>query len=291
MKLLFFLALVVVARAQTSADYALTSVAFGDAGGPGASAAYAQIAVTGGMPGQSQSGSAEANLGGFIARLFDPVTLLFTPSPAEVAEGSELQLVATLRCDDDSTLKPSPVEIDWSVDGGALAAIAADGMLTVGQVYADSIVRVTGSYGSLTSSLLVTIHNRGEDDFGIYANDGINDAWQVGYFGADNPLGNASADPDGDGCNNLLEFLSGYSPVDSAEHLAWRVVSLHGAKCQLEISKVQAGTVYEIESSTDLRDWMKLGDITPDATSAPYEVWVESPDSMAFFRLSLGQAR
>jgi PKD repeat protein len=42
-------------------------------------------------------------------------------------------------------------------------------------------------------------------------------SWQVQYFGSTtNPAAAQNADPDGDGCNNLCEFLSGTDPTNSA---------------------------------------------------------------------------
>jgi PKD repeat protein len=42
-------------------------------------------------------------------------------------------------------------------------------------------------------------------------------SWQVQYFGSTtNPAAVQNADPDGDGCNNLCEFLSGTDPTNSA---------------------------------------------------------------------------
>jgi len=44
-------------------------------------------------------------------------------------------------------------------------------------------------------------------------------AWQVQYFGSTtNPAAAATADPDGDGCDNLCEFLSGTDPTNSASY-------------------------------------------------------------------------
>ncbi len=42
-------------------------------------------------------------------------------------------------------------------------------------------------------------------------------AWQIQYFGSTtNPAAAPTADPDGDGCDNLCEFLSGTDPTNSA---------------------------------------------------------------------------
>jgi PKD repeat protein len=50
-------------------------------------------------------------------------------------------------------------------------------------------------------------------------------AWQAKYFGCTNcPQAAATADPDGDGQNNLAEFLAGSDPTNSAS--AFRILSL-----------------------------------------------------------------
>jgi PKD repeat protein len=50
------------------------------------------------------------------------------------------------------------------------------------------------------------------------------ESWQVQYFGdTNNPAAAASADPDGDGQNNLAEFLAGTDPTNSAA--AFRIIS------------------------------------------------------------------
>ena len=50
-------------------------------------------------------------------------------------------------------------------------------------------------------------------------------AWQIQYFGSTtNPAAAASADPDGDGQNNLAEFIAGTDPTNSAS--AFRITSV-----------------------------------------------------------------
>jgi PKD repeat protein len=44
-------------------------------------------------------------------------------------------------------------------------------------------------------------------------------SWQIRYFGSTtNPAAAATLDTDGDGCNNLCEFLSGTDPTNSASY-------------------------------------------------------------------------
>ncbi len=55
-------------------------------------------------------------------------------------------------------------------------------------------------------------------------------AWQIQYFGSTtNPAAAANADPDGDGQNNLAEFLAGTNPTNSASGLRITSVATLGA--------------------------------------------------------------
>ena len=56
------------------------------------------------------------------------------------------------------------------------------------------------------------------------AGDGIDDAWQVQYFGLP-PNANAGPlrDPDGDGRNNRDEWIAGLSPADPASVFKLRI--------------------------------------------------------------------
>jgi len=59
--------------------------------------------------------------------------------------------------------------------------------------------------------------------------------WQVQYFGStDNPSAAASADPDGDGQNNMAEFLVGTDPTNSAS--GFRIQSIVGEGNSLRIA-------------------------------------------------------
>lgn len=47
--------------------------------------------------------------------------------------------------------------------------------------------------------------------------DGIDDSWQVQYFGQPpNPLAAPNADADGTGQNNLFKFIAGLNPLDGS---------------------------------------------------------------------------
>jgi PKD repeat protein len=55
-------------------------------------------------------------------------------------------------------------------------------------------------------------------------------AWQILYFSStNNPSAAAGADPDGDGQNNLAEFLAGTNPTNSASGLQITSVTMQGS--------------------------------------------------------------
>ena len=66
---------------------------------------------------------------------------------------------------------------------------------------------------------------------GPYAADGIDDAWQVQYFGVNNPqAADPNADPDGDGRKNLQEWIEGTVPTDATSRFAVRIQPVPGGQ-------------------------------------------------------------
>ena len=88
---------------------------------------------------------------------------------------------------------------------------------------------VTHSYAAGTFTVSLAITGPG----GVSTNTQLNciatttpfHDWQVQYFGSPtNPAAAADADPDGDGQNNMAEFLAGTDPTNSAS--AFRIISI-----------------------------------------------------------------
>ncbi len=74
-------------------------------------------------------------------------------------------------------------------------------------------------------------------------------AWQVQYFGSTtNPAAAASADPDGDGQNNLAEFLTGTDPTNSASSL--RITSVTAQGSDAVVTWTTAGGYTNVVQST-----------------------------------------
>lgn len=287
---LAFLSLATAALAQSSADYAMPMTVLDLAGGAQSSADYAQQTSAGGVHGTSSDATPSLVRAGFAGQIADPVMLQILPQNVVMVEGSSRQAAAQFTLDDGTTSNAAPAEITWSILSGPVATLSSTGLVTAAFVYADSSARIGGAWGYFTSDQQLTIRNIGDDDFGFYASDGVSDVWQVGWFGENNLAGRADRDADSDGQNNLFEFLSGYSPLDGTSFLTTRLLSWDGTQAQLELSRVQPGTVYELESSSDLLDWSLRDKITPTILSEPFVTTLEATDPSAFFRVRLVKA-
>ena len=104
----------------------------------------------------------------------------------------------------------------WSVASGPLTGISASGLATAGIVYQDTAATAQGSYLGDTGTLALTVRNVNTDDFGMYAADGIDDAWQVQYFGLNNPNAAPNVDFDHTGQTNLFKYIAGLNPLDGS---------------------------------------------------------------------------
>lgn len=88
--------------------------------------------------------------------------------------------------------------------------------------------------------------------------DGLPDDWQTRYWGTDSGnWGRANVDTDGDGANNLQEFLAGTNPADPASVL--RTTILPTAQGYRLSWNSQPGLIYEVQVSEDLHTWISAG--------------------------------
>ena len=83
--------------------------------------------------------------------------------------------------------------------------------------------------------------------------DGISDSWRATHFGAVTTNGSscATCDPDGDGLDNLQEYLAGTDPIDASNYLHVNSSILSGDNMSISFSSV-LGMNYEVEYSSDL---------------------------------------
>ena len=213
---LLFLAASTHAALRTSASYSIATDTVNSAGGRSASASYVNEGSLGGFGGISTAPApVEIAKHGYIGQLYD-ASLQLSASPTNVNEGATRQLAAN-QLFDDSTLAPIPAnQIAWSVLSGPLAGINSSGLATAAIVYQNSNAIARGTYLGNIASLTLNVVNINIDDFGTYAGDGIDDAWQVQYFGLNNTNAAPTQDPDGDEQNNAFEYTAGLVPTNAS---------------------------------------------------------------------------
>ena len=108
-----------------------------------------------------------------------------------------------------------------SATNGTLAAGASAGVTVSINSTANGLVG--GFYSSAVSFVNLTTGNGNTNRLvTLLVRDGISDAWRQQYFGHIDPRANdqsrAQDDPDGDGMSNLMEFLAGTDPTNSASY-------------------------------------------------------------------------
>ena len=213
--LLFAAAAAASAGPRTSANYTiLTDIA--DSGGTRTTSAnYTNDGSAGAVVGLSTVASpAEVAKNGYIGQLYDVTGLTLNAASLNVNEGATDQLAAWQLLDDATLLAVPAASVAWSVVSGPLTGINSSGLATAGLVYQNTAATAQGSY---LGTLGLTVVNVNTDDFGAYAGDGIDDAWQVQYFGQP-PNANAApnADFDHTGQTNLFKYIAGLNPLDGS---------------------------------------------------------------------------
>lgn len=192
---------------------------------------------------------------GFVGQIYDAVALELGASPAQVDEGQTRQLTAVEVMDDQTTLALDPAEVEWVNNSDALTSISAAGLATAGTVFQDSLANVGGTRAGLADpdGFDLTVINVGEDDFGSYAADGIDDDWQVDFFGIGNPEAAPGENPDGDRDDNLMEFLAGFDPTDASQFFQFKIEGFSNpGTLDLKLNKVIPGRVYHLLESGNL---------------------------------------
>jgi len=113
--------------------------------------------------------------------------------------------------------------------------------------------------------------------------DGLPDDWQAAYWG-----GNAegwpapSSDTDGDGANDLQEFLAGTDPSDPASVLKVQILAdPYGIQI---VWNTQPGLIYQIQSSSDASEWAGYGTARFAAGSSD-SVVLDGGANVLFYRI------
>ena len=214
--------------AGTSAHYTLSPETLDGGGRRGTSANFSIDSSISGVAGTTTGSATATAKGGFIGQLYEITGFAITAVPATVNEATTRQLIAGWALDDATLLAFSPALVTWSVLSGPLTSITASGVATAGTVFQNTAAAVRGVFGSETATLPLTVINVNPDDFGSYAGDGLDDAWQNQYFGLNNPNAAPNVDFDGTGQKNLFKYIAGLNPLDPNSRFTLTIRSVPG---------------------------------------------------------------
>ncbi len=245
----------VLAGSRTSTNYTITTDTVSHGGTRTTSAAYTNDGSAGGSVGISTvTTPAETMKHGYIAQLTEVTALQLAASPTTVNEGSTRQLTATATLDDATTSALLASDVTWSVQSGPLTSISASGLATADIVYQNTAATAQGVYSGITGSLNLTVINTNTDDIPGYSGDGLDDAWQVQYFGLSNPNAAPTQDPDFDSQNNLFEYIAGVIPTNASSRFLISIAAVPDQPQQKNIvfSPRLADRIYTMQTSTTL---------------------------------------
>jgi len=196
-----------------------------------------------------------------------------------------------------SGLSSSRLSVGWpALDGLSVASyeVTFDGAGTVSTTnnYCTSPAFLPGTSHTVTykvklsdgsqspDSAVASGSTWGEDSNG----DGLPDDWQAQYWGPDSALWPAAgADSDGDGVSNQREFLAGTNPADAASQLKARLLpTAQGVRLAWD---TVPGLVYQVEASSDLKSWQRLGSarFAADTTDS---IPVSEDARLSYFRIT-----
>jgi len=214
---------------RSSANYSVPADTVDAGGAKATSAAYSNDGSVGGIGGMSATSAPLFTAKhSYVGQLYDVTGVSLSANPLNVNEGTKAQLTGSAVLDDATVLPLASTALSWGVSSGPIASIDPSGLATAGNVYQNTAATVHGDYLGQSGALTLIVLNVGADDFGAYAGDGLDDAWQVQYFGLNNPNATPTADPDGDGQNNLFEYIAGTNPTDPLSTFQFSIAPVAG---------------------------------------------------------------
>jgi hypothetical protein len=241
---------------RTSASYSIAAET-SDAGGRRCTSAnYTHDGSIGLIAGVSTVASPAGIMKtGYLGQLTAVTGLIVSADAPTVDEAATLQLSA-MQSLDDATFHAVPVaSVTWSILSGPLTGIDANGLATAGLVYQNTTATVEGVFAGDSGAFDLTVLDTMVDNFGTYAGDGVDDDWQVQYFGQPpNADAGPLIDADGDGHNNAFEFIAGLIPTDAGSVFDLRIEPVPGEPAQKNVifSPRFADRSYTVKASSSL---------------------------------------
>ena len=176
---------------------------------------------------------------------------------------------------------------------GPLVSISAGGLATASTVYQNTPATVRADSGGWSGTGTLTVLNVNADDYGTYAGDGLDDAWQVRYFGFNNPQAGFDVDADGTGQTNLFKYLTGLNPLDPASRFTLAISAVPGQPGQktLSFSPITMGRTYTVQYTSGLASpsWTTLTNLTSSANGDTWTITDLSAPASAprFYRVQI----
>lgn len=233
-----------------------------------------------------------ASKGGYAGQIFDLVSIEVSASPTSVNETATCQFAAVGVYDDDTRgeMIDTPT---WSVLSGPLASIDSNGMATADVVFEDTAATAQAERENIDGTSQVLVVNVDADDYGSYASDGLPDNWQVQYFGTNNPNAASNADPDGDGDDNIHEYVAGTTPTNTISYFTLRIERVEGVSTQMNIVFSPAYvsrnySVEQVQSLSDVGGWNTLTNFTEATNGVERTVTdLANTNPVGFYRIRI----
>ncbi len=96
---------------------------------------------------------------GFVGQLAEPRSLTVSSQPNFVNEGETTQLSAVATLDDDSLVRLTPTEPQWSVREGPLTGVSPSGVVSAGPVFINTPATVRALWQGISGDLTLTVRD------------------------------------------------------------------------------------------------------------------------------------
>lgn len=201
-----------------------------------ASVNYAETGVCESIVGTSSPTAISATVKhGYVGQLSQVSGLLINAPETTIREGAEYSLEAKQVLDDDTLVRLRSESVVWSIKEGPLILINGEGKVKAGQVYQNTDATISGGFEGKYGLASLTVLNEDPDNFGLYANDGLPDVWQMQYFGPENSKAAPDIDASGNGETNLFKYVAGLDPLDPNDRFQIRIEAVPGRALQKRI--------------------------------------------------------
>jgi hypothetical protein len=267
---------------STSGSYTLLHAPAGSAAGGGQVSAGGTIVAETSIGNAIGGGVSNLTTGGvqlknnYIGQLYDVTAIEVDAAPTTINEGGTRQLTTTVELDDATFLALEPDAFTWAF-GAAIASInPSTGIATAAPVFENTATAVSAAYAGVTSpDLSLVVLDIDPDNYLSYGADGLDDLWQIGFYGVPpNAEAAPGFDKDFDGDNNTKEFLFGTSPLDGNDFFQLTVLGYSAPETVDFVGNIFIPSrTYTLMAATDLETYVPAGSaFSVSATERDYQL-------------------